>query len=82
MVSRPHDQAVSLCTSIEAQGGVAILAPMIAIRPISDQKRCGAMIDRLDEYTIVVFISRNAVECGVEKVRQCKKDLNRTTIYW
>ncbi len=81
MVSRPHDQAVSLCARIEAEGGVAILAPMIAIRPISDRERCGTVIDRLDEYSIVVFISRNAVEFGIEKVEQRKKNLNGATIY-
>lgn len=81
MVSRPHNQAVSLCDRIEAEGGVAILAPMIAIRPISDRERCGAVIGRLDEYSIVIFISRNAVEFGIQKAVQRKKNLNGATIY-
>ena len=67
LVARPHDQAVSLCARIEAEGGTALFAPMIGIRPILDHQRCGAMIDRLDDYASVVFVSRNAVEFGIEQ---------------
>lgn len=81
LVSRPYDQAVSLGARIEDEGGVAILAPMIAIRPISDHHRCGALIDRLEEYTSVIFISRNAVEFGIEQIKQHNKDLKGVPIY-
>lgn len=81
LVSRPLDQAMSLVASIEDEGGKAILAPMIGIRAISDQQRCGAAIDRLEDYTSVIFISRNAVEFGLEQITQRKQDLNRLPIY-
>ncbi len=81
LVSRPVGQAVSLVAGIEDEGGKAILAPMIGIRPISDEQRCLAVIDRLDDYSSVIFISRNAVEFGVEQIRQRGQDLDRQSIY-
>jgi len=39
------------------------------------------MIDRLDDYASVVFISRNAVEFGIEQIRQRKKNITRATIF-
>jgi uroporphyrinogen-III synthase len=81
LVTRPHDQAVGLCAAIEAEGGKAILAPMIVIRPISDRNRCGALIDRIDDYDSVIFISRSAVEFGIKKMKQGKHDLTGQTIY-
>ena len=81
LVSRPVDQAVGLAARIEDEGGKAILAPMIGIRPIADEQRCGAAIDRLADYSNVIFTSRNAVEFGVEQIEQRQQDLNRLSIY-
>lgn len=81
LVTRPRDQAAGLCAAIGAQGGKAILAPMILIRPISDRKRCGTVIDRLDSYDSVIFISRNAVEFAIEQIKRHKKKLTDQTIY-
>ncbi len=81
LVTRPRDQAVGLCTAIAAEGGRAILAPMIAIRAILDPKHCGAVIDRIEDYGSIIFISRNAVEFGIEQIRQHDKALTGQTIY-
>ncbi len=81
LVTRPHDQALGLCAAIEAEGGKAILAPMVAIQPISDHKRCGAIVDSVDEYDAVIFISRNAVEFGVKLMQRRQQNLAGCIIY-
>jgi len=81
LVSRPYNQAVSLGAKIEDEGGVAILAPMIGIRSISEHQRSAALINRLEEYASVIFISRNAVKFGTEKIRAQSKDLSHVSLY-
>lgn len=80
LVTRPRDQAVGLCAAIEAEGGKTILAPMIAIRPMSNRKRC-VVIEHIDDYDSVIFISRNAVEFGIKQMRQRRNSLTGQTIY-
>ncbi len=81
LVTRPKDQAAGLCAAIAAEGGSPILAPMIAIRAISDPKRSGAVIDRIEDYGSAIFVSRNAVEFGIEQIRKHDKALAGQTIY-
>jgi len=81
LVTRPLDQAAGLCAALRLEGAKAILAPMIAIRPISDRSRCGAIIERIDNYDSVIFISRNAVEFGVQEVNKRKKNLTGKAVY-
>lgn len=46
---------------IRAAGGVAILFPVLEIRDLEDLKPLLAIITRLDEFDLAVFISPNAV---------------------
>ena len=67
LVTRPSDQAESLCRLIEAAGGKAIRFPAIEISPLlHDERTCVATTEQLTESDIVIFISANAVRFGVE----------------
>jgi uroporphyrinogen-III synthase len=71
LVTRPADQAEPLCRLITGAGGVALRLPTLVIRdPDPEQAvRLNAVIDRLDDYDLAVFISVNAVTRGMERIR-------------
>tara|TARA_R110001583_G_scaffold156831_3_gene308626 strand:+ start:61980 stop:62741 length:762 start_codon:yes stop_codon:yes gene_type:complete len=58
LVTRPEQQARSLCDSISAAGGVAIAMPVLDIVPIIPWDESALNIDEQD---MIIFISRNAV---------------------
>src|SRR5436190_22852522 len=60
MVTRPKPQGEELCKQISAQGGKAIFFPTIEILPLVNAKFRRDMTE-LDQYDIVVFVSRHAV---------------------
>lgn len=61
MVTRPAHQAQELAALIRAAGGNLILFPVLEIRDVEDLKPLLALIDRLDEFDLAIFISPNAV---------------------
>lgn len=61
VVTRPAHQAAHLAELIRAAGGRAILFPVIEIVEVEDLQPLLALIDRLDEFAIAIFISPNAV---------------------
>jgi len=58
LVTRPEQQARSLCDSITAAGGVAIAMPVLDIVPIVPWDGSEFILDQQD---MIIFISRNAV---------------------
>ena len=67
LVTRPSHQAESLSRAIERQGGKVIRFPTITIaRVLSDGVR--AVLERLSDYDLAVFVSPNAVWHGVPAV--------------
>lgn len=68
-VTRPLDQAKKLTERIENAGGTAISFPMIAIAPLSDYTMFNQTIARLDQYDWAIFISSNAVQNGMPRVK-------------
>ncbi len=64
LVTRPRDQARNLCRLIEEAGGQALAIPALEIRAIADPEPARALVDRLEEFDLAVFISANAVEHG------------------
>lgn len=69
LVTRPARQADRLAQLIEAAGGTAIRFPALEIAGLADPSPLYAMIDRLDEFDLAVFISPNAVEFGMQAIR-------------
>ena len=62
LITRPHDQAENLARLIEQEGGEAIRFPVIEIAGPKDTQALLAIIDRLDKFTLAIFISPNAVK--------------------
>lgn len=61
VVTRPAQQARELAHLIRAAGGNPILFPVLEIRDVEDLKPLLALIDRLDDFDLAIFISPNAV---------------------
>lgn len=68
VVTRPAEQADSLCRAIEARGGVPILFPVLAIAPVVDDHELMQAITRLDEYDLAFFVSPNAVCHALDRI--------------
>ena len=67
VVTRPVAQAGVLVQMIGERGGEAVLFPLIEVGPADNDAlaQLDAMVARLDDYAIAVFISPNAVEYSV-----------------
>lgn len=65
LVTRPRTQAIELVDAIEAEGGNAYCFPVIDIAPL-DELEVRNCADALEAPDIVVFVSRNAVEYGIQ----------------
>lgn len=78
LVTRPAEQAERLVALIETAGGRAIRFPTLAIAPPTDRAALDALLDRLTEFDIAIFISPSAVEQGLQWLRQRGQALPRT----
>ena len=65
LVTRPRIQANELVNAIEAQGGHAFCFPVIEIAPL-DKNSVDGKAATLERPDIVIFVSRNAVEYGIQ----------------
>lgn len=63
VVTRPQAQALGLSEQIRAAGGVAVWFPTIEIQPLADNAGLDAVLARLAEFDLAIFISSNAVSC-------------------
>lgn len=68
LVTRPAAQAGTLAQLIRAQGGEPVLFPLLAISPADDSQPMQQAIARLDDYSIAVFISPNAVDFSLPSI--------------
>lgn len=66
LVTRPAAQAKGLCARIAALGGEPVELPAIEIRPPEDTAPLEALVGRLADYDLAVFISVNAVHYGLD----------------
>ncbi|HSG92782.1 MAG TPA: uroporphyrinogen-III synthase, partial [Methylotenera sp.] len=55
-VTRPVEQARSLCTAIESHGGVAIEFPLIAVSALDDYQQFEQQIKQLPNTDWAIFI--------------------------
>ncbi len=69
VITRPDRQAAGLAALIDAAGGHALRYPTIEIEPLRTA-RLDALLGRLADYDVLVFISRNAVEQGLARIRE------------
>jgi uroporphyrinogen-III synthase len=69
VVTRPAHQARSLTRLISAAGGKPLSFPVIEIRDIENPAPLLALIDRLGDFNVAVFVSPNAAEKGMALVK-------------
>ena len=67
LITRPAHQAATLAQGIRDAGGKPVLFPALEIRAIENAS-LSALIDRLQDFHIAIFISPNAVQFGVRSV--------------
>ncbi|MCZ6831076.1 MAG: uroporphyrinogen-III synthase [Gammaproteobacteria bacterium] len=85
LVTRPTGQSEALCTGLRAQGLQPVVCPLIEIeafpQPNAQQRQC---LLALKEYQHLVFVSVNAVRCGMRWIEdywpQLPLDLNWYTV--
>ena len=68
LVTRPRDQAEKLAILIEGEGGDAIRFPAIEIAEPKDTQALLAVIDRLGQFDLAIFISPNAVNRAMKLI--------------
>ena len=69
VITRPDRQAAGLAALIDAAGGPALRYPTSELEPLRTA-RLDALLGRLADYDVLVFISRNAVEQGLARIRE------------
>lgn len=69
LVTRPRDQAENLARLIEARGGEVFRFPVIEIAEPQDPRALLAIIDRLKDFALAIFISPNAVKHAMNLIR-------------
>lgn len=65
LVTRPRHQSEALAALIEARGGTALRFPAIEILAARDEEAASAAMADLDSYSMLVFVSPNAVSHGL-----------------
>ena len=81
LVTRPQGQAEGIALAIEANGGVAIRAPMLVIDKLGDLAEASAIVKELDSFDIVIFVSRNAAEFGAQLIRDHNRRLLNAEVF-
>jgi uroporphyrinogen-III synthase len=69
VVTRPQEQAAPLAQRLAQAGGKVILFPLLEIGPPADPRSLQALISRLHEFTLAIFISPNAVQHGMAAIK-------------
>ena len=69
VVTRPAQQAAHLAQLIAADGGRPILFPTIEIVAPDDSRPLIALIDRLDEFDLAIFISPSAASMALTLIK-------------
>ena len=69
LVTRPAHQAAHLAGLIESAGGRAILFPTLEIFDAKDMGPLAAVIDRLEQFDLAIFISPNSVNKAMNLIR-------------
>lgn len=69
LVTRPAHQADSLCQLLAAEGGSAVRLPVLEIVPRANDPALADLAKRLNQFTIAIFISANAVRWGLAAMK-------------
>jgi uroporphyrinogen-III synthase len=69
VITRPLAQAQTLAALLSQNAARPIVVPAIEIQDIEDSRALDALIDRLDDYDLAIFISPNAAAKGIKAIR-------------
>ena len=73
LVTRPAEQAALLARMIAAQGGQAVLFPLLEIGAADDPAPLQHAIAQLDDYACAIFISPNAVAFALPQILAARR---------
>jgi len=76
LVTRAANQSAALVERIEAAGGRAIVHPVIEIVPPTDFGQLDGTIERLEQFELLVFTSRNGVQFFSDRLEAVKASLS------
>ncbi|MGB3935889.1 MAG: uroporphyrinogen-III synthase, partial [Burkholderiales bacterium] len=65
VITRPAGQAEPLARLVREAGGEPLLVPAIEIRPLEDAAPFHALAQRLEDFDLAIFVSRNAVKSAL-----------------
>ncbi len=68
VVTRPREQAAQLTQRIEHAGGKVVVFPLLEINPVANPQFLHALVARLHEFNLAIFISPNAVRYGMAAI--------------
>ncbi len=69
MITRPEHQSGTLARGIKTAGGEAFLFPTLEIIPAELSDKNKEKIQQINQYDIIIFISPNAVEHGLNQIQ-------------
>jgi uroporphyrinogen-III synthase len=69
VITRPAAQCEELVRLVRSRGGNPIVLPSIEVLEPSDRGRLDAIVDRLDEFDLAIFVSPNAATRGLSAIR-------------
>jgi len=73
LVTRPAEQAAKLAQMIAAQGGQAVIFPLLEIGAADDPAPLQRAIEQLDDYAFAIFISPNAVAFALPQILAARR---------
>lgn len=80
LVTRARSQASEMIKKIEELGGEAINFPVLEIVPVQDEQRLAILdeaLERLADFSWLVFTSVNGVECFFQRMREQQIDVRK-----
>lgn len=75
IITRPLAQATDFAAQVVAAGRSAEIFPLLEIEALSDNAELDAIVSRLSDFSMVAFVSPNAVHAFVSRVPQWPTDL-------
>jgi uroporphyrinogen III methyltransferase/synthase len=75
VITRPAEESTRAAEALEALGAEVLVAPTVAVRPISDPAPLDAAIERLDHYDWLAFTSANGVRFFLQRLSERGRDL-------
>ena len=64
VITRPRQQAGPLADAVAALGRTAVVLPLLDIAPLHDPAPLVRALAGLDRYTLVAFVSPNAIDAA------------------